>query len=120
MSRCRPKSKETRGLETRIIVYGNRRRPHAAHQELKVDVRRGDVIDEDSVGSKQVDDFLAGVSLAVSSVLTFDENLGTDVDSAQPCRVQTGDLVAESPARSVAASIGSAHPLGSDTIEANS
>jgi len=46
MSR-KPKSKQARGLETRRIVYGDRRRPHARHQELKVDVRRGEVIDED-------------------------------------------------------------------------
>jgi len=46
MSR-KPKSKEARGLETRCIVYGDRRRPHARHQELKVDVRRGEVIDDD-------------------------------------------------------------------------
>lgn len=43
----RPKSKESRGLETRRIVYGNRQRPHDKPQELKVDVRRGDVIDDD-------------------------------------------------------------------------
>ncbi|MGH3940759.1 MAG: hypothetical protein ACRDTG_19405 [Pseudonocardiaceae bacterium] len=41
------KRKESRGLETRQIVYGDRRRPHARHQELKVDVRRGEVIDDD-------------------------------------------------------------------------
>lgn len=41
------KSKEARGLETRLIVYGDRRRPHARPQELKVDVRRGEVIDDD-------------------------------------------------------------------------
>ncbi|MGH8920366.1 MAG: hypothetical protein ACRD0H_18880 [Actinomycetes bacterium] len=46
MSR-KPKSKQARGLETRRIVYGDRRRPHARHQELKVDVRRGEVIDDD-------------------------------------------------------------------------
>jgi len=28
-------------------VYGDRRRPHIRHQELKVDVRRGEVIDDD-------------------------------------------------------------------------
>lgn len=43
----RPRSKASRGLETRCIVYGNRRRPHDKPQELKVDVRRGDVIDDD-------------------------------------------------------------------------
>ncbi|MGQ0774480.1 MAG: hypothetical protein ACT4NY_08700 [Pseudonocardiales bacterium] len=41
------KSKQARGLEARLIVYGDRRRPHARHQELKVDVRRGEVIDSD-------------------------------------------------------------------------
>lgn len=41
------KSKQARGLETRLIVYGDRRRPHVRHQELKVDVRRGEVIDDD-------------------------------------------------------------------------
>lgn len=46
MSR-KPKSKQARGLETRRIVYGDRRRPHARHQELKVDVRRGELIDDD-------------------------------------------------------------------------
>ncbi|MGH3941176.1 MAG: hypothetical protein ACRDTG_21575 [Pseudonocardiaceae bacterium] len=40
-------SKEARGLETRRIVYSNRRRPHDKAQELKVDVRRGEVIDDD-------------------------------------------------------------------------
>ncbi len=43
----RPKSKEARGLETRRIVYGNHRRPHDNPQELSVDVRRGEVIDDD-------------------------------------------------------------------------
>ena len=47
MTRRRPKSKEARGLETRRIVYGDRRRPHDKPQELKVDVRRGEVIDDD-------------------------------------------------------------------------
>ncbi|MGQ0774451.1 MAG: hypothetical protein ACT4NY_08555 [Pseudonocardiales bacterium] len=48
MTRHRPKSsKEARGLETRVIVYGDRRRPHAQRQELKIDVRRGEVIDND-------------------------------------------------------------------------
>ena len=47
MTRRRPKSKEARGLETRRIVYCDRRRPHDKPQELKVDVRRGDVIDDD-------------------------------------------------------------------------
>lgn len=47
MTRRRPKSKEARGLETRRIVYSDRRRPHDKPQELKVDVRRGEVIDDD-------------------------------------------------------------------------
>ncbi|MGH3937805.1 MAG: hypothetical protein ACRDTG_04095 [Pseudonocardiaceae bacterium] len=46
MSRKR-KSKQVRGLETRRIVYGDRRCPHARHQEIKVDVRCGEVIDDD-------------------------------------------------------------------------
>lgn len=37
----------SRGLETWTVVYGDRRRPHATHQQLKVDVRRGEVIDAD-------------------------------------------------------------------------
>lgn len=41
------KSKQSHGLETWRIVYGDRRRPHAQHQELKIDVRRGEVIDDD-------------------------------------------------------------------------
>ncbi|MGH3937129.1 MAG: hypothetical protein ACRDTG_00610 [Pseudonocardiaceae bacterium] len=41
------KSKEQRGLETILIVYASRKRPHARHQELKVDVRRGTIIDTD-------------------------------------------------------------------------
>ncbi|MGQ0778137.1 MAG: hypothetical protein ACT4NY_27620 [Pseudonocardiales bacterium] len=47
MTRKHPKSKQARGLETRRIVYGNHRRPHDKPQELKVDVRCGEVIDED-------------------------------------------------------------------------
>lgn len=43
----RPKSKAQRGLVTQRIVYASRRSPHARHQELKVDVRRGTVIDMD-------------------------------------------------------------------------
>lgn len=43
----RPRSKVSRSLETRRIVYGNHRRPHEKPQELKVDVRRGEVIDDD-------------------------------------------------------------------------
>ncbi|MGH3915245.1 MAG: hypothetical protein ACRDTC_17835 [Pseudonocardiaceae bacterium] len=41
------KSKVQRGLVTQRIVYANRKLPHAGHQELKVDVRSGTVIDED-------------------------------------------------------------------------
>jgi len=41
------KSKAQRGLVTRRIVYANRRRPHDRHQELKVDVRSGTIIDMD-------------------------------------------------------------------------
>ncbi|MGQ0774815.1 MAG: hypothetical protein ACT4NY_10420 [Pseudonocardiales bacterium] len=43
----KPKSKQARGLETRRIVYGDRRHPHARHQEIKVDVRYGEVIEDD-------------------------------------------------------------------------
>ncbi len=39
------KSKAQRGLVTRRIVYADYRRPHARHQELKVDVRSGTLID---------------------------------------------------------------------------
>lgn len=39
------KSKEQRGLVTHRIVYANHRRPHDRNQELKVDVRRGTIID---------------------------------------------------------------------------
>ncbi|MGH3942612.1 MAG: hypothetical protein ACRDTG_29115 [Pseudonocardiaceae bacterium] len=46
MTRRRPKSKAARGLETWRIVYLDRR-SHAPRQEIKVDVRRGEVIDED-------------------------------------------------------------------------
>ena len=41
------KSKEQRGLVTQRIVYASSKRPHAQHQELKVDVRRGTIIDLD-------------------------------------------------------------------------
>jgi len=41
------KSKAQRGLETVLIVYSSLKRPHARNQELKVDVRRGTVIDTD-------------------------------------------------------------------------
>lgn len=43
----RMKNKERRGLETRCIIYGDHRRPRDKPQELKVDVRRGEVIDDD-------------------------------------------------------------------------
>ena len=39
------KSKTRRGLVTRRIVYASHQRPHARHQELKVDVRSGTIID---------------------------------------------------------------------------
>ncbi|MGH3720202.1 MAG: hypothetical protein ACRDRI_15430 [Pseudonocardiaceae bacterium] len=42
-----PKSKAQRGLVTRRIVYASHQRPHARHQELKVDVRRETLIDLD-------------------------------------------------------------------------
>lgn len=45
--RKRPKSKTQRDLVTVLIVYASRNRPHAPPQELKVDVRRGAVIDTD-------------------------------------------------------------------------
>lgn len=41
------KSKTQRGLGTVLIVYASLKRPHARNQELKVDVRRGTVIDTD-------------------------------------------------------------------------
>ncbi|MGH3939137.1 MAG: hypothetical protein ACRDTG_10985 [Pseudonocardiaceae bacterium] len=41
------KSKAQRGLVTYRIVYISRKYPHARNQELKVDVRRGTVIDTD-------------------------------------------------------------------------
>ncbi|MGH3899953.1 MAG: hypothetical protein ACRDTA_17285 [Pseudonocardiaceae bacterium] len=41
------KSKAQRGLETVLIVYASRRRPAARNQEIKVDVRRGTIIDTD-------------------------------------------------------------------------
>lgn len=43
----RTKSKAQRGLVTHRIVYTSRQDPRARHQELKVDVRRGTVIDVD-------------------------------------------------------------------------
>lgn len=41
------KSKAQRGLVTFRIIYANRRHPHARNQELKVDLRRGTVLDTD-------------------------------------------------------------------------
>jgi hypothetical protein len=38
------KSKAARGLVTRTIVYRDRRWPHRRNQQLKVDVRRDEVI----------------------------------------------------------------------------
>lgn len=43
----RTKSKARRGLVTRRIVYKDRKRPHDRPRELKVDVSRGEVIDDD-------------------------------------------------------------------------
>lgn len=40
-------SQASRGLETRTIVYADRRRPHTGHREIRVDVRCGEVIDDD-------------------------------------------------------------------------
>lgn len=39
------KSKARRGLVTRRIVYASHRSPHARHQELKVDIRSGTIVD---------------------------------------------------------------------------
>jgi hypothetical protein len=39
------KSKARRGLVTRRIVYASHQRPHARHQELKVNVRSVAIID---------------------------------------------------------------------------
>lgn len=41
------KSKASRGLVTRRIVYRDRRHPHEQLRELKVDVSRRDVMDDD-------------------------------------------------------------------------
>lgn len=41
------KSKMSKGLEAQIIIYGNRRYPHTRHQQLKVDIRCGEMIDND-------------------------------------------------------------------------
>lgn len=43
----RPKSKAQRDLVTMLIVYASHQRPQARNQELKVDVRRGTIIDTD-------------------------------------------------------------------------
>ena len=43
----RTKSKAQRDLVTHRIVYASRKYPHIRNQELKVDVRRGTVIDVD-------------------------------------------------------------------------
>lgn len=43
----RTKSKANRGLVTRCIVYLDRKNSPDRPRELKVDVRRGEVIDED-------------------------------------------------------------------------
>jgi hypothetical protein len=43
----RMKSKISRGLVTRLILYQNRQRPGDRPQELKVDVRLGETIDDD-------------------------------------------------------------------------
>jgi hypothetical protein len=39
------KSKASRGIVTRVIVYRDRRRPHDRPRQLKVDVSRGEVLD---------------------------------------------------------------------------
>jgi hypothetical protein len=39
------KSKKSRGLAIRIIVYKSNKRPHDRSRELKVDVPRGETID---------------------------------------------------------------------------
>jgi len=57
------KSKAQRGLVTRRIVYASRKRPYARHQELKVDIRHGAVIDTDHA---------AGL-VAVRTPLSLDE-----------------------------------------------
>ncbi|MGH3913148.1 MAG: hypothetical protein ACRDTC_07030 [Pseudonocardiaceae bacterium] len=43
----RMKSKAQRGLVTHRIIYTSRTNPHARKQEMKVDLRRGTVIDTD-------------------------------------------------------------------------
>ena len=47
MPRGRAKSKASRGIVTLTIRYRDRRNPPGRLQELKVDVRRGEHIDED-------------------------------------------------------------------------
>lgn len=41
------KSKSSRGLVTKRIVYRNRQRPHDRPQELRIDVRRDEIVDTD-------------------------------------------------------------------------
>lgn len=43
----RTKSKKSRGLVTRRIVYRNRQHPGDRPQEVKIDVRRGERVDND-------------------------------------------------------------------------
>ncbi|HEU0087640.1 MAG TPA: hypothetical protein VFQ77_08315 [Pseudonocardiaceae bacterium] len=43
----RTRSKKRRGLVTRRILYLNRQHPHDRPHELKVDLRRGEEIDND-------------------------------------------------------------------------
>lgn len=43
----RTKSKAARGLVTRTIVYRDRKRPQGRNQELKVDVRLEEIMEED-------------------------------------------------------------------------
>lgn len=43
----RTRSKKSRGLVTRRIVYRNRQCPDARLQEVKIDVRRGESVDAD-------------------------------------------------------------------------
>lgn len=57
------KSKEQRGLVTHRIVYASHKRPHDRPQELKVDVRRGTIIDLD----------YAAALVAVRTPLSLDE-----------------------------------------------
>lgn len=47
MPQRRTKSKASRGIVTRTIRYQDRRNPPGRPQELKVDVRRGEHIDND-------------------------------------------------------------------------